>query len=484
MSDPGISEPSSRLDSTQRSNQFQDHGTPARRLNAPLALPPARDRRAAARSRGAHPRWSGGAISGQRARELADLRTFERLAESDELPAAAACLSASTLVGIVNAGKAAPFERMRNARAIRVAIASDGDRACEEPGRIDCACCSHGERAFRARCQEALAWIARIAVAPIGGCVFDWLIARHADMAALIGCCETLAARVMRHLHQHHYVRRVPLYAEEHITLPDGKRYRRHVRGPSAYAIAPRALELAGVAIVIPKYQASENQSASSGSGTPLPGEQAQRRRDRQADALIAPVSLPTPAAVVPDVATMPATPDERVKARPAAPHGSGRQGSLTPGGAARALLALHKRQDDELALVQRNERRRADDAVRAERIAIRKASAQLALAARVASSPARSSRVLLSHLAAAPLRDENGLPRFTAEERAELERTTKRDPTTPATSDDAETLDDVLNRFRRKHGLERDCTCTGSCKGADGLAPGWRCALEDGGDQ
>lgn len=24
----------------------------------------------------------------------------------------------------------------------------------------------------------------------------------------------------------------------------------------------------------------------------------------------------------------------------------------------------------------------------------------------------------------------------------------------------------------------ERDCTCTGSCKGAAGLAPGWRCAL------
>lgn len=25
----------------------------------------------------------------------------------------------------------------------------------------------------------------------------------------------------------------------------------------------------------------------------------------------------------------------------------------------------------------------------------------------------------------------------------------------------------------------DRDCTCLGACRGADGLAPGWRCAME-----
>lgn len=27
----------------------------------------------------------------------------------------------------------------------------------------------------------------------------------------------------------------------------------------------------------------------------------------------------------------------------------------------------------------------------------------------------------------------------------------------------------------------DRDCTCVGSCRGAGGLAPGWRCALAAG---
>lgn len=26
-----------------------------------------------------------------------------------------------------------------------------------------------------------------------------------------------------------------------------------------------------------------------------------------------------------------------------------------------------------------------------------------------------------------------------------------------------------------------RDCTCVGSCRGAKGLGPGWKCALDDG---
>ena len=33
--------------------------------------------------------------------------------------------------------------------------------------------------------------------------------------------------------------------------------------------------------------------------------------------------------------------------------------------------------------------------------------------------------------------------------------------------------------RVRGMGGLmDRDCTCLGACKGAEGLAPGWRCAM------
>jgi len=36
-------------------------------------------------------------------------------------------------------------------------------------------------------------------------------------------------------------------------------------------------------------------------------------------------------------------------------------------------------------------------------------------------------------------------------------------------------------DRGTEKVSEPRDCTCLGTCKGADGLGPGWRCALESG---
>lgn len=38
---------------------------------------------------------------------------------------------------------------------------------------------------------------------------------------------------------------------------------------------------------------------------------------------------------------------------------------------------------------------------------------------------------------------------------------------------------DDALRAAPPPKDSHRLCTCTGACKGAEGLGPGWRCALE-----
>lgn len=51
---------------------------------------------------------------------------------------------------------------------------------------------------------------------------------------------------------------------------------------------------------------------------------------------------------------------------------------------------------------------------------------------------------------------------------------------------DDEDILDALDEHVRTRRATSemkpiapRDCTCVGSCKGAAGLAPGWRCAIE-----
>lgn len=379
--------------------------TTAFRTNKPVKL----RRTAADRRRRAHrkttknaQRWNGGAFtpSRHRERELKDLRMWEELGASDDLPNFERCIGASSLLGMANGGAIAAYEpQARRALALRVAIARDFELPCKQPQRFDCECCTRKDKAFRARCASMLFWLVRIKIAPIAEREHEWLIARHVDIGKLLHCCPRIAFDVMRHLHKHGWIRRAPQYDAEHVTLPCGKQYRRHVRGPSAYAIADRALEVLGIVSLpsLPKCEASEPQgvsftspnepglepargASSSWCGAPASSHSGQREHARPAAHQDAPAPVHAALAryAIADEATdaLTALQDPTRPDAPLRQEGKSKTRTRSTAHDARALAMLRRREAQTAELIQRNERRAARAELAAEQLAGRNAVA------------------------------------------------------------------------------------------------------------
>jgi hypothetical protein len=294
-------------------------------------------------------RWHGGGFgdSPQRKREMDDLRRFEDLAEHHELPDFEHALGASSLVGLVAAGAVTPwFPQAKRARDLRLELARDFAEPCSAGAALRCGCCTRGERAFRDRCFSMLLWLARIFVAPIADRQHDWLIARHVDVGALLGCGSRNAFEVMRHLHRHHWIRRVPDYVPEDVELPDGTIYRRHTRAPNAYALADRALHVLGIV----SLQAIRNCEASEPQGvrTEAPkssGLEPARGAGSKWDGAPAPTPAPALAPLerlnVPDGSTDAPVMALVVKTRPVTPHRSEGESKSRAGSSSHPLRQL-----------------------------------------------------------------------------------------------------------------------------------------------
>jgi hypothetical protein len=231
--DGSVDSPPPLIDRGSPSSRPTDHY----RLNGPVAL----HTRAGVIGRRKYTErraWTGAPTDHQQ-RELDDLRRFESAKSCDELPDLRRSISASTLLGLKNAGKAHAY-RLSLAQ-LRV-LGLEGDD-----------------------CYYARAYLAWLLCAQLGH-GNDWMIPRHSDMATIIECCETYAARASRELVARGLVRRTPLYGTVKVTTSDGARtYQRHVRGPSAFRVPSSVLERIGIrdlstGIAGEKYQASEIQ--------------------------------------------------------------------------------------------------------------------------------------------------------------------------------------------------------------------------------
>lgn len=259
------------------------------RTNKPLPRIGRDARRRAHRDKyGNTKRWNGTAptLSPQQQRELDDLRAFERARDCDELPARGRCIGGSSLVALRDAGSARPVDR--------VPASWCSNAGCRD--RMDhLRVCSHG-RYFRLRPELVALGLSRRQWAAIGwtlaaqfGYRGEWLLARHADMAELLDCCERTAGSVVRSLVTCGWLVRMPQYDTETVrVIANGKsrQYTCHMRGPSAYRVAQPVLDLLGIdgkgergtplATTPSKdYQATEKPDSNSSVSVILPGEQA-----------------------------------------------------------------------------------------------------------------------------------------------------------------------------------------------------------------
>lgn len=221
MSDPGISaSQGAGPTTTDSSTTPATTSSRAYRTHPALRSGPASRRRAIERA--AHPRWNGDRFkySRQQERQLADLRTYERAKSCDELPVLARSMDGARLVRLYLDGHARPYD-------LPPAIARQLDDDFD---------------VVRVK-REVLRWLLAVAL----GFKTEWLVARHADFAELLGTSEITAARALRSLEASQLVARQPQFSPVVVNTDGGGRYRCHVRGPNAYRVTAVTLNLLGI---------------------------------------------------------------------------------------------------------------------------------------------------------------------------------------------------------------------------------------------